>query len=64
MERDYIIRVLRETGGVISAAAARLGVASHDFERHDVEAGDLPQRSLMLGISVQLHAAPFPLGLE
>jgi len=26
MERDYIIRVLRETGGVISAAAARLGV--------------------------------------
>ena len=26
MEREYIIRVLRETGGVISAAAARLGV--------------------------------------
>ena len=26
MEREYIIRVLRETGGVISAAATRLGV--------------------------------------
>ena len=26
MERDYIIRVLRKTGGVISAAAIRLGV--------------------------------------
>ncbi len=26
MERDYIIRVLRETGGVISTAATRLGV--------------------------------------
>ena len=26
MEREYIIRVLRETAGVISAAAARLGV--------------------------------------
>ncbi len=26
MEREYIIRVLRETGGVVSRAAARLGV--------------------------------------
>ncbi|PYT10619.1 MAG: hypothetical protein DMG59_28405 [Acidobacteria bacterium] len=26
IEREYIIRVLRETGGVISAAATRLGV--------------------------------------
>jgi len=26
MEREYITRVLRETGGVISAAATRLGV--------------------------------------
>jgi formate hydrogenlyase transcriptional activator len=26
MERDYIVRVLRDTGGVISAAAVRLGV--------------------------------------
>jgi formate hydrogenlyase transcriptional activator len=26
MEREYIIRVLQETGGVISAAATRLGV--------------------------------------
>ena len=26
MEREYIIRVLRETGGVISAAATRLGI--------------------------------------
>ena len=26
MEREYIIRVLRKTGGVISAAAIRLGV--------------------------------------
>jgi transcriptional regulator with GAF, ATPase, and Fis domain len=26
VEREYIIRVLRETGGVISAAATRLGV--------------------------------------
>jgi len=26
MEREYIIRVLRNTGGVISAAAIRLGV--------------------------------------
>jgi formate hydrogenlyase transcriptional activator len=26
MEREYIIRVLRETAGVISAATARLGV--------------------------------------
>jgi transcriptional regulator with GAF, ATPase, and Fis domain len=26
MEREYIVRVLRETGGVISAAAARLGL--------------------------------------
>jgi formate hydrogenlyase transcriptional activator len=26
MEREYIVRVLRETGGVISAAATRLGV--------------------------------------
>ena len=26
MEREYIIRVLRETGGVISAAATRLGM--------------------------------------
>jgi DNA-binding NtrC family response regulator len=26
MEREYIIRVLRETGGVISATATRLGV--------------------------------------
>jgi len=26
MEREYIIRVLRETGGVVSAAATRLGV--------------------------------------
>lgn len=25
VEREYIIRVLRETGGVISAAATRLG---------------------------------------
>ena len=26
MEREYIVRVLRETGGVISAAATRLGL--------------------------------------
>lgn len=26
IEREYIIRVLRETGGVVSAAATRLGV--------------------------------------
>jgi len=26
VERDYILRVFRETGGVISAAATRLGV--------------------------------------
>ncbi len=26
IEREYIIRVFRETGGVVSAAAARLGV--------------------------------------
>ncbi|MGZ3387621.1 MAG: AAA-type ATPase lid domain-containing protein, partial [Isosphaeraceae bacterium] len=26
MEREYIVRVFRETGGVISAAATRLGV--------------------------------------
>jgi transcriptional regulator with GAF, ATPase, and Fis domain len=26
MEREYIIRVLRETGGVISTAATRLGM--------------------------------------
>jgi formate hydrogenlyase transcriptional activator len=26
MERDYILRVFRETGGVISAAASRLGI--------------------------------------
>jgi transcriptional regulator with GAF, ATPase, and Fis domain len=26
MKREYIIRVLRNTGGVISAAATRLGV--------------------------------------
>jgi len=26
MEREYIIRVLQKTGGVISAAAIRLGV--------------------------------------
>jgi formate hydrogenlyase transcriptional activator len=26
MEREYIIRVLRETGGVISTAAVRLGM--------------------------------------
>jgi transcriptional regulator with GAF, ATPase, and Fis domain len=26
VEREYIIRILRETGGVISAAAARLGM--------------------------------------
>ncbi len=26
MERDYIIHVLRKTGGVISAAAIRLGL--------------------------------------
>ncbi len=26
VERDYILRVFRETGGVVSAAAARLGI--------------------------------------
>jgi transcriptional regulator with GAF, ATPase, and Fis domain len=26
MEREYIIRVLRETGGVITTAATRLGL--------------------------------------
>ena len=26
MERDYILRVFRETGGVVSAAAMRLGI--------------------------------------
>jgi transcriptional regulator with GAF, ATPase, and Fis domain len=26
MEREYIIRVLRETGGVVSTAATRLGM--------------------------------------
>jgi formate hydrogenlyase transcriptional activator len=26
VERDYILRIFRETGGVISGAAARLGV--------------------------------------
>ncbi len=26
VERDYIVRVFRETGGVISAAATRLGM--------------------------------------
>jgi len=26
VERDYILRVFRETGGVISTAATRLGV--------------------------------------
>jgi formate hydrogenlyase transcriptional activator len=26
VERDYILRVFRETGGVVSAAATRLGV--------------------------------------
>jgi DNA-binding NtrC family response regulator len=26
MERDYILQVFRDTGGVISASAARLGI--------------------------------------
>jgi formate hydrogenlyase transcriptional activator len=41
VERDYILRVFREAGGVISVTAARLGV-----ERHVEEVGDFTQRSL------------------
>jgi hypothetical protein len=45
LERNYILRIFRETGGVVSATATRLGVP-RTTERDDEEAGDLPQRPL------------------
>lgn len=46
VEREHIIGVLRETGGVTSDATA-----TDHVERHDEEAGGLPQGSLMIRIS-------------
>jgi hypothetical protein len=54
VERDYILRVFRETGGVISAAASRLGDATDDPGRHDEEAGDFTQGSLTMSGQVTM----------
>ena len=47
VERDYILRVFRETGGVISADRNSPGDAADDSERHDEEAGDFALRSVI-----------------
>ena len=43
VEREHIFRVLRESGGVVSTAATRLGTAPDHPERHDAETRHLSQ---------------------
>jgi hypothetical protein len=50
MEREYIIRVLRNTGGVISTTAIRLGVPRTTLNAIDAEAGDHAQGCLGMWI--------------
>ena len=46
VEREHIIRVLRETNGVVSAAATRLGVPRTTLNAMMRKLDDLAQRSL------------------
>jgi len=41
VERDHILRIFRETGGVIGASANSPGYSPDDLERHDEKAGRL-----------------------
>ena len=59
VERNHILRVFRETGGVVSTCGYSSRGATYDLERHDEEAGNFPRRSLtILGhLTAQRHCS-------
>jgi hypothetical protein len=46
VERDYILRVFRETGEELSTAAIRLGGAPDNLECHDEEEAGISRKGL------------------
>jgi formate hydrogenlyase transcriptional activator len=46
IEREHILRILRECDGVVTRSATRLGSASNDAECHDAQAGSFKEGHL------------------
>jgi len=52
VDREHIIRALRDSGGVVSTAATSLGLTRTTFEREDAKAGHFAQDRCLAGMSL------------